>query len=254
MKRPEHHNEIEINYLPESSLTYLIHNRKVRVKEGSVIAFWTLMPHQIVDFNKDAPYYVITIPISILQEWRLPKSFLDGCIRGEVQILPINQSVEVDKDDFEKWIHALEQSNASHYGASLQEICSFLKRFAAKALPANQSAYRIEPPSLNLVEKMAMFIAGNFTEPIKVSDVANEVGLHPDYTNAIFKRAFCSTISNYIMEQRVLYAQRKLSITTESITSLAFQSGFNSICRFNAAFKKMNNMTPREYRQKYLAK
>lgn len=251
-KKPGTNKELEIHYLPESSMTYLIQNRKVRIPEGTVMAFWSLMPHQLIDYTRDEPYYVLTIPISIVQEWRLPDSFLDACVRGEVQLLNANQG-EVDATHFKRWTHTFSQECASEE-TGLLEMGSFLKKFAVHCVSANQSVEKVATPSINLVERMAMFIAGNFTEPIKVSDVANEVGLHPDYTNAIFKRAFCSTISDYIMEQRVLYAQRKLSITTESITSLAFQSGFNSICRFNAAFKKRNNMTPREYRQKYLAR
>jgi len=68
------------------------------------------------------------------------------------------------------------------------------------------------------------------------------VGLHPDYANVIFKKTFGYTISDYLLEQRVLYAKRKLSITQDSITSIAYDSGFNSISRFNASFRKSSGM------------
>ncbi len=250
MKRPDRHNEIEINFLPHSSITYLIHNQKFKLKKGTTVVFWALMPHQIVDFSKGAPYYVITVPFSMLLEWQLPKVFLNVLFKGEVQT--VDQSdIHCDLGQFERWTHDLGRNDLELYAICTLEICAFLKRFALKTLSSNQSIYKVDPPPISLVERMAMFIAGNFTEPIKVSDVAKEAGLHPDYANAIFKKAFNCTISNHLIEQRVLYAQRKLTITSESITSLAYQSGFNSISRFNAAFKKKNNMTPREYRQKH---
>lgn len=254
MKRMNVHPQIEINYLPEGSITYLIQNRKIRVREGSVVAFWNLKPHQIINFNRNAKYYVITIPLSLLLEWKLPKSFLEVLFKGEVKILNTFEDVEFDKQNFEKWTSELEQKNPEIHGTSMVEIYAYLKRFASRAISVNQYVYKMEPQSINLIERMAIFLAENFTEPIKVSDVANHVGLHPDYANAIFRKAYCCTISNWIMKYRVLYAQRMLAISTESITSLAYSSGFNSISRFNAAFKKRNKMTPREYRQKYQSK
>jgi AraC-like DNA-binding protein len=59
-----------------------------------------------------------------------------------------------------------------------------------------------------------------------------------------------SKASTYLSEQRILCAQRKLSLNSDSITSIAYESGFNSISRFNATFRKFLGMTPREYRKK----
>ena len=97
---------------------------------------------------------------------------------------------------------------------------------------------------------MALFIASNFMNPIKVSHVAQAVELNPDYANSIFKKAFGMSISTYLSEQRVLSAQRKLSVNSDSITAIAYESGFNSISSFNATFKKFLGMTPRDYRKK----
>ncbi len=250
MEKPERHNELEINFLPACSLTYLIHNRKVKIKMGSIIAFWGLVPHQIVDFEQSCPYYVITIPFSILKEWKLPKSFLDALFKGNILTISKLDDVGFEEKRFEKWSNELGQDEPELYAASLLEICAYIKRFAFHSLSTQSDLNQVQPPPMNLVERMAMFIAKNFTEPIKASDVAKEVGLHPDYANSIFKKVFCSTISNYIICQRVSFAEGKLTISNDSITSLAYQSGFNSISRFNAAFKKKNKLTPREYRKK----
>ncbi len=248
MQKPERHNELEINFLPECSITYVIQNRRVKVKMGSVIAFWGLVPHQIVDFKQSCPYYVITIPFSIIKEWKLPKSFLDALFKGKILTISKLDDLVFEKKRFKKWSSDLGQNEFELYTACLLEICAYIKRFAFNAHPTKSDSNQVPPP-INLVERMAMFIARNFTDPIKASDVAKEVGLHPDYANSVFKRVFGSTISNYIIVQRVAFAEGKLSISNDSITSLAYQSGFNSISRFNAAFKKKNKLTPREYRK-----
>ena len=249
MHRPHRHNELEINFLPHCSVTYLICNRRYKVKKGSVVAFWGLMPHQVVDFNKDCPYYAITIPFTMLQEWKLRKEFLETMFRGEVQILLGLDDVEVEKKRFQRWSEELQQMNSEIYAACLMEICAYVMRIAIRSLPARIKSQEKHRPPINLVERMVMYIARNFTDTISASDVARKVDLHPDYANTIFKRVFCSSLASYINTQRILYAESKLVISDESITSVAYQSGFNSISRFNAVFKKKNNLTPREYRK-----
>jgi AraC-like DNA-binding protein len=76
--------------------------------------------------------------------------------------------------------------------------------------------------------------------------------LHPGYANPIFKKAFGCTVSDYITEERVLNAKRKLVATDKSITEIAFECGYNSISRFNEAFLKMNGCTPQEFRKRCL--
>ncbi|GEM_PF-2341802 len=40
MPKPDQHNEVEINFLIEGSLTYLIHDKKIKVEKGKLVAFW----------------------------------------------------------------------------------------------------------------------------------------------------------------------------------------------------------------------
>jgi AraC-like DNA-binding protein len=99
------------------------------------------------------------------------------------------------------------------------------------------------------VERIAIYIGQNYHNPIKVAEIGENVGLHPDYANALFKKAFGCTLSDYITEERISNAKRKLVATNKSITEISFECGFNSISRFNEAFRKFNNCTPREFRK-----
>lgn len=89
----------------------------------------------------------------------------------------------------------------------------------------------------------------NYDRPIKISDIGRTVGLHPDYANAIFKKAFGCTLSRYVAEERIGHVKRKLILTDMSITQIAFDCGFNSISRFNSTFLDICGQTPRHYRE-----
>ncbi len=250
MGRPDRHNEIEINFFPEGSLTYLMHGQKVKVNKGGMLIFWALFPHQIVDFEEDRPYYVVTIPFCMFLGWNLPKKFLDLLFSGNLKsnsYKPENQ--EFDIQLFQRWLKDLGWQQNDLAEISALEIQALVRRVAHHTLNSNPSVEKLQPLPINLVEQMAVFISTNFTRPIKVTDVAKAVDLHPDYANVVFKKAFSITISSFITEQRVLFAQRKLMVTQNSITSIAYDAGFSSISRFNASFRKHCEKTPREYRK-----
>ena len=59
MSRSDRHNEIEINLLRSGSLTYLLGGRRTTIPVGRLAAFWAAIPHQIVDFDRKDPYFVL---------------------------------------------------------------------------------------------------------------------------------------------------------------------------------------------------
>jgi AraC-like DNA-binding protein len=104
---------------------------------------------------------------------------------------------------------------------------------------------------LNKVEQMACLIAKRYTEPLTVTEISEEVGLHPNYAMGLFKRAFGTTLIDYLVHHRVSHAQRLLATTDDKVVEIAFGSGFNSISRFNEAFRRACGCTPRQYRQSH---
>lgn len=52
MKRPDHHDEIEVNVLTEGWVSYLLGGQKVRIEGGQMGVFWAAIPHQILGFSR----------------------------------------------------------------------------------------------------------------------------------------------------------------------------------------------------------
>jgi AraC-like DNA-binding protein len=83
--------------------------------------------------------------------------------------------------------------------------------------------------------------------------VAREVGLHPDYASALFRKAFGVTPSRFILQHRVSHAQRMLVTSDAKVLEVAMDSGFGSLSRFNAAFRQLCGCAPRRYRSLHRA-
>lgn len=249
MGRPDRHNEIEINYFPEGNMTYLFQKERRTIPAKRLALFWGLMPHQIVHYEGSAPYYVCTIPFSLFLDWKLPSSFVSRILKGEVVLDDSEKNAMYDDFLLRKWIEDIDRANLEE--VILLEMRARLSRLAYNSSPEKKSDQpSIDSNEINHVERIAIYIGQNYRDTIEASDIGEAVGLHPDYANSIFKKAFGSTLSEYIIEERISHAQRKLITTDKNIASVAFECGFNSISWFNACFKQMNGCTPREFRNR----
>ena len=104
-------------------------------------------------------------------------------------------------------------------------------------------------PNLSRADQLACYIAQNYHEPLTAEGIAKASGLHPNYAMNLFRQAFGTTMSDFITEHRLSHAQRLLLTTSDSVAEIAFDAGFQSLSRFNEAFKRSCGCSPREYRK-----
>ena len=257
MRRPDHHNEIELNFIESGSVTYLLGGKKITLHAGRLTAFWAAIPHQIIDFGPRTAYYVATIPLPWFLQWSLPPHFAQGLMQGIVMTEPSPLKLHKDNERFAQWERDLPTGNEVLIKAVLLEMQARLVRLAAEIpLPRetgakSSRAARPVREGLNRVERMACFIAQHYTDKLTVQDIAENVRLHPNYAMNLFQRTFGTTLINYLTQHRVSHAQRLLATSDESIADIAFNSGFNSISRFNDAFRRACGCSPREYRRNH---
>jgi AraC-like DNA-binding protein len=253
MRRPDHHNEIELNMLQTGWLTYLLGGRKVRIEAGHLSAFWAAIPHQIIDFGSETEYFVATLPLAWFLQCRLPEPLVQPLMRGEVLSDSGTDRAAADPSLFAQWEQDLQNDKREIRDIVILEMEARLRRLAA-SLPtpakAKQRRLRLalQDGGLNKVEQMACLVAQRYREPLTVMEISDAVGLHPNYAMNLFKKAFGTTLIEYLTTHRVSHAQRLLVTTDEKIVEIAFGSGFNSISRFNEAFRRACGCTPREYR------
>lgn len=249
MPRPDRHNEIELNYLERGSLTYLMSGARVTISAGQVGCFWAAIPHQIVAHEGNTPYVVVTLPLAWFLQWRLPRAFVQAVMAG--RIVCGRARKEIDRLLFGRWARESGEGPARSPRASLLEIEACVLRMASEAGEGTRGGgplRELQPAELSTIEKIAAFLSANYTEPVTLADVGREGGLHPNYAAALFKETFGTTIHAYLTQHRVSHAQRLLATTDRKVLDIALASGFNSLSRFNAAFRKVCGSTPRAYR------
>ena len=257
MRRPDHHNEVELNFLESGTVTYLLGGTKTVVEAGKLSVFWAAIPHQIIDFGDETAYYVATIPLQCFLQWRLPEHFVQPLMQGRLVSEASTDRTASDAQLFEHWEGDLLKKAPELERPVLLEMQARLIRLALnlpvrpKARSKRSRLTTITDTGLNKVEEIACFIAQNYTERLTVQQIGKFANLHPNYAMNLFQKTFGTTLINYLTQHRVSHAQRLLATTDQSVTDIAFQSGFLSISRFNDAFRRACGCSPREYRKSH---
>ena len=247
MQRPNRHNEIELNLLPHGSLTYLLGGGRTTIPAGRLAVFWAAIPHQIVTFDGDSPYFVVTVPLGEFLQTTNDVQFVNRILRGGLLLDPVVD--ECDSVKFQQWERELSERKPEHERAVQLEIQARLMRFARRL--GNRPAGSRPTVDLSRADQIACYIARNYHQPLTALSIAEEVGLHPNYAMNLFRETFGTTMTSFITDHRISHAQRLLATGDDSILSISTSAGFQSLSRFNEAFKKVCGCSPRDYRKAY---
>ncbi len=97
--------------------------------------------------------------------------------------------------------------------------------------------------ALNLIEQGAL-------QQQNQQELAERLGISERYLRKLFQQELGIAPQRYALLQQVLFAKKLLHETSLSISQIAAQSGFNSLRRFNDAFKKELKMPPSQIRRR----
>lgn len=92
------------------------------------------------------------------------------------------------------------------------------------------------------------YIHDHHHEQVSVRELADDVGLSPEYLSAKFKHETGMTTSRYIAKMRLEEAKALLRFSKLSIGEVSAQLAYSSQSHFQTAFKRETGMTPQQYR------
>lgn len=268
------HHDVEVNYLLQGWVEYVMGGQRVRLEAGRACLFWATVPHQIVACDEASDMGWIVLPVTWLWRWGLTGAMSAALLEGRV--LGDTAPEAGDAEAIRRWSGMLGKSDERWRHIAQLEIEARFRRMIlhgltpliepdrsrshhrdreprGESVPADPRTADAAPQAseggLAAVEEMAAFITSHHAEPIQVSDVADAVSLHPNYAMRLFRRHMGMTIVEYLTRQRVAEAQRRLMTRDDAVLTVGLDCGFGSASRFHAAFRRCTGTTPHRYRR-----
>jgi YesN/AraC family two-component response regulator len=127
----------------------------------------------------------------------------------------------------------------------LEELNGTVNRLA----PESNRAFPISSTQKNINDMIA-YIREHINEPLTVTDLAKHFFLHPDYLSRLFKKHAHTTVSHYIMLQKIATAQSLLR-DGHTVAEVQEKLGYTSYAYFFKTFQKNTGISPSKYRAQY---
>lgn len=107
-------------------------------------------------------------------------------------------------------------------------------------------------PKQTVIDKVIVFIEENYQTNISLNDIAKTVYLSPSYLSSMITRETGKSFTDILNEIRIQKAIELLKDPKRKIADVAYNVGFNEPQYFSIVFKKVTQLTPREYREMFL--
>lgn len=131
------------------------------------------------------------------------------------------------------------------YMGAYRSVGAFLDalRYVAARLEKEKAA------CVDFIEAARAYIESNLYQNISVTDVAEHIGINPEYLTRLFRKKTGYNVKEFIVNERIEAAKHLLRSTDLPVTIVSSQVGYGSYSNFTHTFKQLVGVTPMEYRK-----
>ena len=255
------HNETQITWIIKGEGTLIAGNYMQRFQPGDIYILGANQPHVFksdptyFDKRKKKEIHSLSIffnpkgffkPILELPEMKSVSKFVDTTFYG-LQANVLHQdilSVHIEE--------VKSKTGAQRLSAFIEtlQLMANLKKW--KTLSTELVEHSISDSEGLRMNDIYQYTMSNYTDNITLRRIADIAHLTPQAFCRYFKKHTLKTYVNFLNEVRVSEACKKLMARDyESVSSVAYQTGFSNAVTFNRVFKKITGKSPRQYSKEY---
>jgi two-component system response regulator YesN len=104
----------------------------------------------------------------------------------------------------------------------------------------------------HVISRAKEYVKENYCDPnISLISTAKSVGMSPAHFSTKFAQTMGNNFINYLTAMRISRAKELLAATDTTLSAIAMDIGYNEPNYFSHVFKKLEGITPKEYRSKF---
>ncbi len=250
-KREHFHQDIELIYVLDGSMTVEIGDQKSELKTEDVLVINANKKHDLKSQDKDLLYLRLGIAYPIVSDIFQSVDIIFWCDSSKENDQRYDEVRKALKGLLEKYLK--EGHTGATFGYISQcykvlEIMSmhFLVRTGDKENITDKDRFEDRILQIN------NYIRSNYAQDISLKDLSEKLYLSIGYLSRFFKKNYGMSFAEYLTNIRLYHAVEDLLYTSAPITHVAYDNGFTNAQVFNKAFKKAYGETPSAFRKKAL--
>lgn len=207
------------------------------------------------DFLKQIQVITNTI---LLQNYDLIPDMVDALIRQS--ILPLTENMELARSRLLSLTNLLAEAvikcsiphvDASEYASRIISSDSVSQLYENMHFVFGEiNKFDRENAPRDVITMACDCIQKNVSNPnLSVIMICDTLEVSKQYLSRMFKLKLNKTVSGYINEYRINYSKHLLATTSMNVSDIAVAVGYSIPDTYTRNFKKLENITPTEYRQ-----
>lgn len=256
---PHWHKEIELIYVLEGLLDVGLNNKVYTLEPGDILLVGIGDVHYFL--TRPVKSKRIIIQFDLLMVEYQSGAFLDR--RFRFPLIKKNRADSLEIGYPERRVHRLleeeiltlhheYQEKAEGYKMAVMAglynlVARFIRHLPLEKVSPLEKSKHLK--KLERLDQVFQFVEKNYYKQLTLDEVAKVASFSVYHFTRFFKETTGMTFLQYLNNYRIARAVKYLGKTNDSITEIAFQSGFGSIKSFNRVFKEIKGSSPTQYRK-----
>ncbi len=254
---PHWHEQLILIYLKKGTLILKCGEQKLIVEKNSIAVVNPNEIHSGENPESALEYYLMKIDLLLLlgnqpdlQQTMYTELLLKNHVVFENKISNDYSLLENMKNIINEFHQKDEGYELVIKGLSFLVLTTLLRKYTKTV--QNQLELDLQYRRLKQIKPAITYMENNMCEKITLKQLAEVTSLSTSHFTRIFKTVSRLSPMDYLNQMRVQKAAHLLLKTDKTIMEIAMDIGFNDSNYFSRFFKKCRNVTPSEFRKKYV--
>ncbi len=246
-----YHSEYEIVLIIKGNGKRFVGNHVSDYQEGNLTFMGPNVPHL---FRKDNSYEQGGSLVIHFKEEFLGNNFLSIPEMQKINLLfeRSKMGIHINGKTRNEVAHQMKNIltlNGMNRLINLLQLLTYLADSSEYELLSNLDSNWQNNKDSDRLNKVFDYLMTHFTEDIQLEKVAEIANMSYSGFCRYFKNRTKKTFSHFVNEIRIGYACKRLMESDITVSNVCFECGFNNLTHFNEQFKKINKITPYQFKR-----
>jgi AraC family transcriptional activator of pobA len=243
-----------IGFVKKGSGEFITGIHKYKATKNTLVVIPARVITSSRNWSLDLEGYVILFNMDFFLQNNFPHQYIESkkILSSSVQpYIHVTDEQAKEVEDIFETILKEQQGNDNHkeelIALKIIELLILSERLFEEELHLETNL-----PAVDIIKRFIDLLEANFAKERSVGFYAAQLNVHPNYLNSLIKKHTGLTAKESIQNRLLLETKYLLHSTSLSIKEISNQVGFNDPNYFAVFFRRLENMSPGNYRSSFI--